>query len=78
MATGWWAAAVFSAWPRSSTPAESASTSRMWHSGQAAETASRSSAVSMDQSASSGGRLWPPFWSSLVKQPFAVVHAGRP
>ncbi len=46
--------------------------------GQADDTASRSSAVSMDQFASFGGRLWPPFWSTLVKHPFAVVHAGNP
>ena len=78
IAAGWLDAAVSTAWPRSSMLGESASTSRMRQSGQAEETASRSSAVSMDQLGLFGGRLWPPFWSSLVKQPLAVVHGPRP
>src|SRR5438477_97540 len=57
------------------------STSTMWHSGHTADTMSRSRAISTLQSSSGlnfGRGVVLPFWLSLRKQPFWVVHAGRP
>ena len=59
------------------------STSRMLHFGQFADTSSRSSAVSICQPAKSGGATGGsgaalPFWFTLRKQRFAVVHGGKP
>src|SRR2546430_16369268 len=73
--------AASSAWARSVELELLLSTSTMWHSGQTADTMSRSRAISTLQSSSglnfgSGAVL--PFWLSLRKQPFWVVHAGRP
>src|SRR5262249_27998221 len=57
----------------------SASTSRMPQLGQVADTIWISSAISPAQPASGAGSgLGWPFWLTLRKQPFAVVHAGRP
>jgi hypothetical protein len=50
----------------------------MWHAGQAADTASRSSEVSCAQPSSSAGKAVPPRWSALRKQPLSVVQAGSP
>src|SRR5262245_32933683 len=59
--------------------AELASTSRMWQSGQAADTMSRSRLISSAQPLSPAGNGdVPPFWLIFLKQPFAVVQAGRP
>jgi hypothetical protein len=58
--------------------AELASTRRILHSGQIAETMSRSSAISPAQPVSLGGRVEPPVWFTWVKQPLALVHAGSP
>ena len=56
-----------------------ASTSRMWQFGQIAETISRSSMISDDQPAfAAGSGLVAPFWLTFLKQPLAVVQAGRP
>src|SRR6185295_16856131 len=46
--------------------------------GQAALTMSRSSAISSAQPVFPRGYLVPPFWSTFLKQPLAVVHGGRP
>src|SRR5262249_54851380 len=59
--------------------AEFASTSRMWQLGQMAETMSTSSEISPAQPVSvAGSGLAAPFWFTLLKQPLAVVQAGRP
>src|SRR5689334_7856786 len=51
----------------------------MWQLGQTAETMSRSSEISPAHPASGlGSGLVAPFWLTFLKQPFAVVHAGRP
>ena len=56
-----------------------ASTSRILQSGQTAETMSTSSEISPAQPASGlGSGLAAPFWFTLRKQPFWVVHGGRP
>ncbi len=56
-----------------------ASTSMMWHCGQTAETMSRSSEISSPQPASAtGSGLAAPLWFTFLKQPLAVVQAGRP
>src|ERR1700722_1982978 len=57
-----------------------ASTRMMWQLGHSAETASRSSDSSSSQSepALAGIGEAPPLWLTLVKQPLATVHAGRP
>src|SRR5262245_7143268 len=55
-----------------------ASTSRMLHCGQIAETMSMSSAISWPQPEFAAGGVVPPFWLILRKQPFAVVHGGSP
>ena len=56
-----------------------ASTSRMWHSGQIADTMSTSRLISPAQPASDAGSgLAAPFWLTFLKQPLAVVQAGRP
>ena len=55
---------------------ESASTSKILQLGHAAETMSMSNAISWPQPESAGGRLLPPFWSTLVKQP--GPQAGSP
>src|SRR5215475_648239 len=72
------AAARFSAVPRFAKELVFASTSRMWQPGQMAETMSRSSEISSAQPGSTRGYLFLPFWSTLRKQPLAVVQAGRP
>jgi hypothetical protein len=55
-----------------------ASTSRMWQSGQIAETMSRSREISPAQPVFVAGRgLACPLWLTLRKQPLAVVQAGR-
>jgi hypothetical protein len=59
--------------------AEVASTNRMWHCGQIAETMSTSSEISSAQPVlPAGSGLAAPFWFTLRKQPLAVVQAGRP
>ena len=73
--------AAFSAVPIATVVASSDSTSRMWHCGQTADTMSMSSDTSTLQSSSgsnfgSGDAF--PFWFTLRKQPFWVVHGGRP
>src|SRR4029453_14166135 len=50
----------------------------MWQLGQVADTMSRSSEISSAQLAFLRGKLVPPFWSTLRKQPLAVVHPARP
>jgi len=51
----------------------------MWQDGQTAETMSTSRDISPAQPVSGvGSGLVPPFWLIFLKQPFAVVHAGRP
>ena len=73
------AAASFTAAPRLAKDAVVASTSRMWQFGQIAETMSRSSEISVAHPASVAGRLVVlPVWLTFLKQPLAVVHAGRP
>ena len=59
-------------------PGAVASTSRMWHCGQAEETASRSSEVSQSPARVVGRVVGAAALVVLRKQPFAVVHAGRP
>jgi hypothetical protein len=51
----------------------------MWQPGQTAETMSTSSEISPDQSLSAVGRglVWP-LSLTFLKQPLAVVQAGRP
>src|SRR5690242_16922952 len=71
-------AARFTAVPRLAKDALLASTSRMWQFGQIAEAMSRSSEISSAQPESTAGKLVPPFWSTLRKQPLAVVQAERP
>ena len=58
--------------------ADLAWTTTILQSGQAAETASTSSACSPAQPTLIRGRLVPPFWSMIFRQPLAVVQAGRP
>src|SRR5947209_5809540 len=74
--------AAFSAVPSAAMLGSSASTSRTWHCGQTAETMSRSSETSPLQSSSDGEGFGSgaglPCWFTLRKQPFLVVHAGRP
>ena len=72
------ATAVFSAAARLADDASSLSTSRIPQSGQAADTMSRSSEISVAQPSSGGSGLAWPVWSTLRKQPFAVVQAGSP
>src|SRR5438034_8639359 len=56
-----------------------ASTSRMWQFGQIAETICTSSEISAAHPASGvGSGLASPAWLTLLKQPLAVVHGGRP
>src|SRR4051794_37401528 len=51
----------------------------MWHFGHAAETMSRSRLISRPQPwLFVGYEPCTPFWLTFLKQPFAVVHAGRP
>src|SRR5262249_2456539 len=72
-------AARFTAAPRSVMFAEFASTRRILQFGQAAEAMSRSSAISPAQPLSAvGSGLAAPFWFTFLKQPLAVVQAGRP
>ncbi|TMD91985.1 MAG: hypothetical protein E6I76_18255 [Chloroflexi bacterium] len=54
-----------------------ASTSTMEHSGQVAETMSRSRDTSVAQPASGAGKRAPPFWSTFRKQPVELEQAGR-
>ncbi len=70
--------AVLTAVPRSLTEALSASTRISLARGATAETMARSSAVSPAQEVSPRGIAVPPRWSTLRKQPLAVVQAGRP
>src|SRR5580693_4854000 len=72
-------AAVFTAVPRSESVAEFALTRMILQSGHAALTMSRSSEISPAQpvSVAGSGEVWP-FSLTFWKQPFAVVHAGRP
>ena len=59
--------------------AEFASISVMPQLGQTADTESRSSEISPDQERDGpGSGLGRPSWLSFWKQPFAVVHGGRP
>src|SRR6202163_1207343 len=58
--------------------AEFDSTSRMEQRGHAADTMSRSSAISSAQPVFATGYAVPPCWSTLRKQPLFVVHAGSP
>ena len=67
---------MFTAVPRSVMLGEFASTSRILQPGQAAETMSRSSAISCPQEAFAAGRVEPPVWFTFVKQP--LVQAGSP
>ena len=53
-------------------------TTMILQSGHAAETASTSRACSPAQPVSKRGRLVPPFWSMIFRQPEAVVQAGMP
>src|SRR5207248_957573 len=71
--------AVFTEVPRSWMLAMVASTSRMRQLGQIAETMSTSRLISPAQpvSAVGSGLAWP-FSLTFLKQPFAVVQAGRP
>jgi hypothetical protein len=71
--------AVLTAADRSDRKLLVASTSRRWQLGQAADTMSRSSEISPAQPALGGG-YGPgrPAWFTLLKQPFAVLHSGRP
>src|SRR5207302_8522815 len=55
-----------------------ASTSRMWHFLQVADTMSRSSEISAAQLTLGGGYVVPPVWFTFLKQPLAVVHGGSP
>src|SRR6266581_3698409 len=55
----------------------SASISRIRQAGQAAETTSRSRAISAAQLPSGGGGLVPPRWLTLRKQPSLLPHGGR-
>ena len=56
-----------------------ASTSRMWQFGQTAETMSRSSEISPAQPVlAAGSEVVEPVWLTFLKQPLAVVQAGRP
>jgi len=69
---------VFTAAPRLAKELELASTSRMWQSGQVADTMSTSSEISSAQLAFLRGSEVVPVWPTLRKHPLAVVHAGRP
>jgi hypothetical protein len=72
-------AARFTAVPRFTNDAVVASTSRILQFGQTAETMSMSSEISCDQLAFAAGRLVVlPVWLTFLKQPLAVVQAGRP
>ncbi len=50
----------------------------MWHFGQIAETMSRSREISSPQPTFAAGYVVPPVWFTFLKQPLAVVQAGRP
>src|SRR5437764_9327253 len=79
MATAPSLAALSTAVISGSVSGELASTSRILQSGQVAETASRSSAISKPQPKSPAGNgLAAPFWLTFLKQPLAVVQAGSP
>jgi hypothetical protein len=57
-------------------------TTRILHSGHAALTMSMSSAVSTRQSSLTGGfggsGVVAPSWFTILRQPLAIVHAGKP
>src|SRR5262245_41725259 len=56
-----------------------ASTSKMWHLGQIAETMSRSSEISPAQPAFAlGSGPFLPFWLTMRRHPLAFVHFGSP
>ncbi len=72
------AIAVFSAMPRLVSEAFDASISVMWHSGQIAETMSRSSDSSSAQPGlARGSGLLLPCSLRMRRQPLDLVHAGR-
>jgi hypothetical protein len=70
-------AALVTAVPKSARLFELASTSRMLHCGQTAETISMSRLISCPQptSAAGSGEV-SPFWFTFRKQPDSVVHSG--
>src|SRR6185437_6246330 len=72
--------AVATAVPRLKIWAFFASTSRIWHSWQTEWIVSTSSATSTDHPlVSAAGRgAAPPNWLTFSKQPFFLVHGGRP
>ncbi|SFY51810.1 hypothetical protein STEPF1_05076 [Streptomyces sp. F-1] len=71
--------ASLTAVPRLAIDAVLASTSRILQFGQVALTMSRSSEISPAQPLSAvGSEVVEPVWPTLVKQPLAVVQAGRP
>ena len=74
--------AVRAAWltavPRLAKEALLASTSRMWQSGQVADTMSRSSEISCGPAGVGLRQVVPPVWFTFLKQPLAVVQAGSP
>src|SRR5260221_4351412 len=49
----------------------------MWQPGHTDDTMARSRAISCPHPVLPQGYAVPPFWSTLRKQPFAVVHGGR-
>lgn len=71
--------ASFTAVPRLAMLDDFASTSTMWALGAIAETMSRSREISPAQPLSAVGReVVEPVWLTFLKQPLAVVQAGRP
>src|SRR2546426_11656721 len=71
-------AAVFTDLPMSTNDGVSASTSRILHRGQEAETAWTSNAISTPQPGSAKGGADPPRWLTLRKQPVDEPHGGNP
>jgi hypothetical protein len=73
------AAASFTPAPRSDMSALLTSTRMILQLGQAALAMSRSSEISVAHPLSAVGyEPCTPLWLTFLKQPFAVVHAGRP
>ena len=69
---------MFTDFPMFVNDGESASTSRMWQFGHAADTACTSSAISTPHPGSGRGGEAPPRWLTFRKQPFADVQDGSP
>src|SRR5438309_4233096 len=70
--------AVFTDFPMSTNDGVSASTSRILHRGQAAETAWTSSAISTPHPGSANGGVDAPRWLTFRKQPVDDPHGGNP